>query len=151
VDWFESAEIIIEGSIFALCLYLFIVHSLTHKQPFIDLGIFRDGNFLAGCTFMAMIGTILLSTLALYPPFMQNLLGYPALLTGLVLAPRGAGTMVGMMIVGRLGRRVDPRGLILFGLGLTAFSLHLMSDFTPDVDIGHVFWTGMVQGFGFGF
>ncbi len=151
LDWFGSAEIVLECAAAVLAIYLFIVHSFTHSQPFIDLGIFRDTNFAAGCVFMGLIGSILLATLALFPPFMQDMLGYPVLTTGLVLAPRGLGTMIGMMIVGRLGTRVDPRGLILFGLGLTALSLWLMSQFTLEVDIQRVFWTGMIQGFGFGF
>jgi DHA2 family multidrug resistance protein len=151
LDWFNSAEIVLEAAIGGLAFYLFIAHSLTHSQPFIDLGIFKDANFAAGCVFMGLVASILLASMAVYPPFMQNLLGYPVLTTGLVLAPRGAGTMFGMMVVGRVGPRVDPRGMILFGLSLLAVSLWLMSHFTLQVDITRVFWTGMIQGVGFGF
>ncbi|HEX7927186.1 MAG TPA: DHA2 family efflux MFS transporter permease subunit, partial [bacterium] len=151
LDWFSSLEIIIETALAVVAFYMFIAHSFTHKQPFIDLNIFRDSNFAAGCVFMGLIASILLASMALYPPFMQDLLGYPVLTTGLVLAPRGAGTMLGMMVVGRLGHRVDPRKMMLLGLTLLAISLWMMSSFNLEVDIQRVFWVGMVQGLGFGF
>src|SRR3546814_18869526 len=97
-----------------------------------------------------MVGVVLLATLALLPPFLQNLMGLPVLTTGYVLAPRGIGTMLAMVVTGRLIGRVDSRMLILTGLLLTAFSLHLMAGFTTEVPMSTLLWTGVVQGFGLG-
>jgi DHA2 family multidrug resistance protein len=151
LDWFGSREIIIEAVIAGLCLYLFLVHSATSPAPFISPHLFVDRNFTIGIALMFMVGMVLLATLALMPSFLQSLLGYPVLTTGYVLAPRGVGTMVAMMLVGRLVGRVDVRALILTGMALTALSLWEMSKFTLDVDFATLVRTGFVQGLGLGF
>ncbi len=89
--------------------------------------------------------------MALLPPMLQNLFGYPIITVGLVLAPRGFGTMASMLIVGRLVGKVDPRLLVLFGLSLTAFSLYQMTAFNLDMTSGPLIWSGVIQGFGLGF
>lgn len=154
-DWFSSPEIIAETVVAGLALYLFIVHTLTARrigrQPFIDPAMFKDRNFATGLVFIFIVGIILLATLALLPPFLQQLMGYPVLTTGLVLAPRGVGTMIAMLIVGRLIGRIDPRLLILLGLSLMTVSLWEMSTFTLAVPASTIVWTGMVQGLGLGF
>ena len=153
VDWFESEEVIIETVLAILCFYLFVVHTMTYKKgkPFIDPQAFKDRNFTIGLMFAFMVGSILLSTIALLTPYLQNLMGYPVLTAGLVMAPRGMGTMFAMFIVGNLINRVDPRGLVLFGMVLLAYSLHTMTGFTPDISQYDIVRTGVIQGFGFGF
>src|SRR5690606_13208492 len=89
--------------------------------------------------------------MALLPPYMQTIMGYPVLDVGILMAPRGMGTMIAMMIVGRLSNRVDARALMLIGLSCTAFSLHAMTDFGTFVPTFTLIWTGMIQGFGLGF
>src|SRR5690606_41121282 len=111
-------------------------------------GLFRCGNFSVGLILIFIIGIILLAPMALLPPLLQNLAGYPALTTGYVLAPRGIGTMVVMIFIGRVIGRVDTRILILTGTLLTAYSLYEMSRFTLDVSVHEVGWTGVVQGVG---
>lgn len=150
-DWFASTEIIVEAGLAALGLYMFVVHSLTAERPFLDPHLFVDRNFATGLLFIFLVGIVLLATLTLLPPFLQNLAGYPVITTGLVLAPRGIGTVIAMTIVGRLIGRVDPRLLILFGLSCTAFSLWEMTGFTAAVDRSTILVTGMTQGFGLGF
>lgn len=151
-DWFSSAEIIGQAVVAALAFYLFVVHILTAKNhPFLEPAMFRDRNYAVSLVFIFLIGIILLASMALLPPFLQNLMGYPVLLTGMVLAPRGIGTMAAMVIVGRLTEKVDTRALILFGLLLTAFSLHQMSLFTTEVPVSTLVYTGIIQGFGMGF
>ena len=88
--------------------------------------------------------------MALLPPFLQSLLGYPVIDVGFLLAPRGMGTMVAMMLVGRLMGRVDVRHMILFGLLLTSFSLWEMTRFNANIDAWDIVWTGVGQGFGLG-
>jgi DHA2 family multidrug resistance protein len=150
-DWFSSPEILVEGGLAGLGLYLFFVHTFTATRPFIDPRLFKDRNFVTGLGFIFVIGVILLATLALLTPFLQNLMGYPVLTAGLVLAPRGVGTMIAMMLVGRLINRVDPRALVGFGLTLVALSLWEMTGYTPDVSQALIVRTGVVQGFGLGF
>ena len=151
LQWFDSPEIILEAACAGLCSYLFVVHNLTAEQPFLDLRLFRDRNFITGIIFIFVIGVILLATLALLAPFLQTLLGYPVLDAGILLAPRGVGTMVAMLIVGRLMTRVDARWLVAFGLVLTALALWQMSRWSLDVTRPMLVSTGIIQGLGLGF
>ncbi len=150
-DWFSSAEVITECVVSFVAFYLFVVHVLTARHPFLEPAMFRDKNYSACLFFIFIIGIILLSTMALLPPYLSTLMNYPVIMTGLVLAPRGLGTMVAMMLVGRLLGRVDTRLLILTGLLLTAYSLYQMSLFAPQVPVSLLVETGLVQGFGMGF
>jgi len=156
LDWFSATEIWIEAVLAALAFYLFLVQTFTlkiagGKQPFIDPAIFKDRNFTVGLCFIFVVGIILLASLALITPYLQNLMGYPVVTAGLVLAPRGVGTMVAMMIVGRLINRLDPRVLLASGLLLTAAVLWEMTGFTPDVSEWTLIRTGILQGLGLGF
>jgi DHA2 family multidrug resistance protein len=151
LDWFSSTEIIIEATLCALTSYLFIVHTMTAKQPLINPQAFKDRNFVAGLVFIFIVGIILLATMALLTPYLQTLIGYPVLTAGILLSPRGVGTMIAMLIVGRLIQKIDPRLLILFGLVLTAVSLWEMVGFTPDVSEVAIVRSGIVQGLGLGF
>lgn len=151
-DWLSSTEIIFEAVLAGTTFYLFMVHILTCKdQPFLEPAMFKDRNYAVSLVLMFVIGIILLASMALLPPFLQNLMGYPVMLTGIVLAPRGVGVMIAMMLVGRLIGKIDARGLILFGLLLTSFSLHEMSLFNTDVAVSTLVYTGLIQGFGMGF
>jgi DHA2 family multidrug resistance protein len=150
-DWFTSTEIIVESVLAALFLYLFLVHMFTARNPFLMPALFRDRNLVTGLFLIFMVGVILLATLALLPPFLQDLMGFPVLTTGYVLAPRGIGTMVAMLLVGRLIGKMDTRLLILLGLGLTALSLWQMSGFVAEVPPLLIVQTGIVQGLGLGF
>src|SRR6185312_12911347 len=85
------------------------------------------------------------------PPYLQGLMDYPVVTSGLVMGPRGIGTMVSMLFVGRLVGRVDTRYLLAVGLSLTAWSFYQMTGWTPDVSQGSIISVTMVQGFGLGF
>ena len=150
-DWFGSSEILVEAVLAGLFFYLFLVHMFTARNPFIEPGLFKDRNFAVGLFLIFVVGIVLLATLALLPPFLQNLMGFPVLTTGYVLAPRGVGTMIAMLLVGRLIGRLDTRLLILLGLALTALSLQEMSGFTTDVPVATLVRTGITQGLGLGF
>jgi DHA2 family multidrug resistance protein len=130
---------------------MYTVHTRQTQHPFLTPAIFRDRNLVTSLLFIFFVGIILLATMALLPPYMQNLMGYPVLDVGTLMAPRGMGTMVAMMIVGKLTNRMDPRILILFGLALTAVSLYQMSLFATYVPPSLLIWTGVMQGFGLGF
>lgn len=151
LDWFAKPEIVIEALVAALAFYLFIAHMFTHEHPFIEPRLFKDRNFTVGLVFIFMVGIILLATMALLPPFMQHLMNYPVIDVGLLLAPRGVGTMIAMITVGRLASRVDARYEILLGLLLTSFALWEMTQFTTDVTGWDMVRTGIIQGIGLGF
>ena len=151
LEWFDSPEIIAEAALAALGTYLFVAHSATTSRPFLDLRLFRDRNFVTGLIFIFVIGVILLATLALLTPFLQLMLQYPVMRAGILLAPRGIGTMVAMMIVGKLVTRIDPRWLVAAGLLLTALALWQMSQFSLDVTASMLVVSGVVQGLGLGF
>jgi DHA2 family multidrug resistance protein len=149
-DWFASNEIAIATALAGLGAYVFIVHSATTEHPFIDPRLLRDRNFMSGILCIAVIGVVLFANLALLPPLMQDLLEYPVVTTGLLLAPRGVGTMIAMMVVGRLLTKMDPRLPVLAGLLLTALSLYQMTGFSLGMDEAMVVRTGIVQGLGIG-
>ena len=149
-DWFGSTEIIAEAVIAGLAFYLFVVHMFTHRAPFLEPRLFQDRNFVVGTSFMFAVGIILLATMTLLPPMLQQLAGFPVLTTGYVLAPRGIGTMVAMFVVGRLVGKVDARLLLASGLALAAFSLWEMTQFNIDVGVWDIVRTGIVQGAGLG-
>ncbi len=150
LDWFSSLEIVIESVAALLFLYMFLVHTFSAEQPFIQPAMFADRNFVVGLIYIFIVGITLYATLALLPPFMQ-MMGFPVVTTGYVLAPRGMGTMVAMVLVGRLIGKVDTRLLILTGLSLTILALFIMGHFTTEVSIPIIVWTGVIQGLGFGF
>jgi DHA2 family multidrug resistance protein len=150
MDWFSSTEILIEAALAGFGLYAFLVHAATTKHPFLDLRLLRDRNYASSLVLIFIVGIILFSTLALMPPFLQSLLGYPVLTTGLVLAPRGFGTMLAMFSVGRLLKRYDARPIMMVGFALTAESMWEMSGFNMDIGIMDVVRTGVVQGIGLG-
>ncbi|MCV0384307.1 MAG: DHA2 family efflux MFS transporter permease subunit [Erythrobacter sp.] len=150
LDWFSSWEVCIEAAAAVGFLYVFIVHTLTADHPFIDLALFKDGNFVSSSVLGFFLGVLIFSVLALLPPMLEGLMGYPVVLTGLVTAPRGLGTMLSMIIVGQLIKRVDARLLIGTGLAIAAYSTWQMSGFSLQMDERLVITTGFVQGIGTG-
>jgi len=150
-DWFGSGEIWIEAIIAASAFYVFLVHTFTTDEPFVRPALFRDRNFTAGTVFIAVIGLTYYASLALQPPYLQQLMNYPVVTAGLVLGPRGIGTMAAMLLVARLTGRLDTRLLLGIGLGLTAWAFYAMTGWTPDVSQGEIVVVGVVQGAGLGF
>ena len=151
LDWFRSPEVVIEACLACLAFYLFLAHILTFSNPFIEPSLFKDRNFSLGLVIIFVVGIILLATMALLPPFMQGLMGYPIIDIGFLLAPRGVGTMLAMVIVGKYSNRLDGRYLIATGLLLTALSLYMMTGFTAEIAGSAIVLTGVIQGFGLGF
>jgi DHA2 family multidrug resistance protein len=151
LDWFSSAEIVTELILAVLGFYLFLVHMFTADKPFITPRIFRDMNFVAGILVMLAVGTVLLSSSALLAPYLQTLGGYSVSDAGLLMVPRGAGTMVAMLVAGRLANRIDPRWLMFIGVFMLAASFWEMSGWTPEVSAWSLSVTTIIQGFGLGF
>jgi DHA2 family multidrug resistance protein len=150
LGWLESNEIIAEFIVSVAGFYYFFAHSFTTDKPFIQFAIFKDRNFIGGCVFMTVMGLVLFSTMALASPYLQNVIGYPIITAGLLLASRGCGTFVAMMMVGRLMRHIEARTLIIAGLGLTGLSLFYMTGWTDQTGVPEIVTLSIVQGFGFG-
>src|SRR5476651_2553250 len=113
------AEAVLGG----LGVYLLIVHMITAKKPFIPIVMFKDRNFTAGLLLMLATGTILVSSSSLMAPWLQNLANYPVEAAGLIMAPRGIGTMTAMLTGGRLSSRMDPRKLMAGGIMMLVWSI----------------------------
>jgi MFS transporter, DHA2 family, multidrug resistance protein len=150
-DWFGSTEILIELVAACAFFYVFLVHTFTTDNPFIRPSLFRDRNFSVSLILMTLVGVLLFGSLALLPPFLQSLLNYPVVTTGFVIAPRGVGTAVAMVLVGRAMGRIDTRILLTFGLVTLAASLYWMTGFSLEVGMRDIVMSGVVQGIGFGF
>jgi DHA2 family multidrug resistance protein len=151
LDWFGSNEIVVESIIAVGALYVFLVHTFTAKEPFVRPSLFRDRNFSAGVIFVAIVGLTYYASLALQPPYLQDLMHYPIVSAGLVMGPRGIGTMAAMFAVGRMIGKVDTRALLATGLAMTAWSFWQMTGWTPDVPQAAIIGVGIVQGLGLGF
>jgi DHA2 family multidrug resistance protein len=151
-DWFSSTEICVSAGIAAVSLYLFVVHMLTTREaPFVSPTLFKDRNFLTGSVFIFIVGVVLFATLALLPPLLQDLMNYPVVLTGLVTAPRGVGTLAAMFIVQWMMRKkIDVRLIIAAGFAVTAVSLWQMTGFYLQMDQSMIVWSGLLQGLGAG-
>jgi MFS transporter, DHA2 family, multidrug resistance protein len=150
LDWLESWEITIEFIVSAVGFYYFLAHSFTTKRPFVQFAVFKDRNFTTALIFMAVIGVVLFSTMALASPLFQNAYGYPILTAGLLLATRGGGTFVAMMMVGRLMTHFEARTLIAAGLALIAITLYGMTGWTADVAARTIVINSIIQGYGIG-
>lgn len=150
LDWFASREIVVEAALVGTGLYLFIVHIFTHPHPFIEPGLFRDRNFSVGLIFIFNVGIVLFATMALLPPFMQNLMNYPVIDVGFLLVPRGIGTLIAMVTVGKLSRHIDARYMIFVGFVLTTLSLWEMTHFSLNITGWDIVRTGITQGLGIG-
>lgn len=151
LDWLGSKEIVVEAIVAGSAFYVFLVHTFTAREPFLRPSLFRDRNFSAGVIFVAIVGLTFYASLALQPPYLQDLMNYPVITAGFVMGPRGIGTMFAMTIVGKLIGRADTRVLLGIGLGLSAWSFYLMTGWTPDVSSWSVIWVGVLQGVGLGF
>jgi DHA2 family multidrug resistance protein len=149
--WFESGEIVLEALIGGTGLYLFFVHMMTARTPFIPPKMFNDRNFFSALFMMFVVGAMMLASSALLPPFLQNLAGYTVTDTGLLMAPRGIGTMIAMMFAGRLALRIDPRVLMTVGMAMIEWSVWDMSAWTPQINETRLIWVSIVQGLGMGF
>ena len=151
-DWFGAAEIWWEFLLALLGFYLFVVHTATTKRAgFLDRALLRNRNFVAGNLLSFTTSIILYATLSLLPTLLQGMMNYPVITTGIVTAPRGVGTLIAMMLVGRLIGRLDIRAILAIGLATTIVAQWQMSGFSLLMGMSPVIVSGVLQGFGLGF
>lgn len=149
-DWFESTEIQLEAALAVLSTWVFVVHCLTGKSPYLDLRIFRDRNFVVGIGLIFVFGICAFSTMLVLPLFLQSVQAYPVLTSGWILSARGIGTMTAMLAGGLLADRFPMRWLVLFGLLCIAGSNAWMTHWTAEVGVHEVVSTTILSGFGMG-
>ncbi len=149
-DWFNSREIVIEAVIAGLGIYLFLVHMFTAQKPFIPPALFKDRYFATATLLMFTTNTVMMASSALIAPYLQNLSGHSVAETGLLMAPRGFGTMAAMLFIARMGGRVDQRKIMAMGLAILGVSMFDMSHWTPDVSGSRIAITMVIQGFSMG-
>lgn len=151
-DWFGSIEIRLEAIGAVIAFVYFLLHTATDSgDTFFNTKLLKDRNFVTGLAFYFLLGLLLYATRALLPPLLQNLMDYPVTTTGLVTAPSGLGTMIAMLMAGRMVGRMDSRLILALGFGLTAVSLWQMSEYAPQVAQWNIIWPGFIQGMGIGF
>ena len=149
-DWFGSSEIWIYLIVGVISLWIFGVQLATARKPFVDRALLADTNFITCCVFGFFIGILLYSVLALLPPMMQNLMGYPVAFTGLVSMPRGIGSFIAMFAVGQLIGRMSIKLILLIGLSVSAVSLWMMTQFSLGMDTHLIIVSGFLSGVGTG-
>jgi DHA2 family multidrug resistance protein len=112
-DWFNSIEIVIQAGLAAAAFYVFIVHSLTSRRPFLNPRLLLDRNYAIGLMVVLIFGMMNFTPMALLPPLLQNLAGYPDDAIGFLIGTRGFGGMLGFFASIWVGK-LDPR------IGMTA-------------------------------
>jgi MFS transporter, DHA2 family, multidrug resistance protein len=152
-DWFSSTESWIEAIVAVIAATYFVAHTAMTpaKLSFLDYRLLKNRNYVTGLLFIFIVGLVLYATRALTPSMLEDLLGYPVATTGLVTAPAGIGTMLAMLIAGRIIGKVDLRLTLLFGFLITAFALWQMTGYSLDLSESDIVWPGAIQGFGTGF
>ena len=148
--WFPSTEIVAEAGLAALCLYIFVAHCLTARNPYLKLAMFKDRNFVIGLLLIFAFGVAVFASLFILPLFMQNIQGYPVMTAGWVVSARGVGTMIAMLSGGILADRFSGKYLILTGLLTVAGSNAWMTTWTAEVSMTEIVYLTVVNGFGMG-
>ncbi|MFT3743639.1 MAG: DHA2 family efflux MFS transporter permease subunit [Pyrinomonadaceae bacterium] len=150
-DWFESPLIVFTATISVLSIIGFVIWELYTDEPIVNLRVFLNRNFAVGCALIASVGVVLYGSTALLPLFLQTLLGYPAVESGFAVSPRGVGSIISMIVVGRLISRVDPRYLITFGFSVLCFSTYIFTGIDLYIAQSNIIYPMIISGFAMGF
>jgi DHA2 family multidrug resistance protein len=150
-DWFDSA-LILTCAVLATCMLAgFVIREMLAREPILDLSVFGDRNFGLGTLAIFLIGLGFNSSVLLVALYTQNILGYDAWTSGLTLAPGGLGTMIALVISGRLVSRMDQRVMLACGCLMQTGALWLMTHVTFNIDFWTLAWPRFLQGFSQGF
>ena len=151
-DWFSATESWVELTVLIVSFTFFGIHTALSPQgkSFFDYRLLKNSNYVSGLLLIFVVGLVLFSTRALIPTMLQGLMGYTATTAGVVTAPGGIGTMLAMLIAGRIIGKVDLRIILTFGFGITGFSLWQMSHYSLQLTQSDIVWPGVIQGIGTG-
>lgn len=150
-EWFASSFILWMTIMSVTAAIIFVIWELRSKEPIVDLRVLANRNFTVGTSLMIVLGIVLYGTIALLPLFLQTLMGYPAVESGMAVSPRGFGAVTSMLIVGRLINRVRGRYLVMFGFSVLAYSIYLFSKINLEISISSIVWPNIISGFAMGF
>ena len=150
-DWFSSAFITWTLILSVVAIIAFVIWELRSKDPIVNLRILSNRNFAVGTMLMTIIGVVLYGTIALLPLFLQTMMGYPAVQSGMAVSPRGIGSIISMIIIGRLVGKIDSRYLIIFGFIVLAISTYMFSDINLQISMGSIVWPSIISGLAMGF
>ncbi len=150
-DWFSSNFIVTFSLVCVAALITVVFWELKHEHPIIDFRVLKDRNFTISTATMLLVGVVLYGSTTIMPIMLQTLLGYTAMMSGMVLSPGGFVVVLCMPLVGQLVRRVQPRWLVIFGVLGSATGLYMMSRFNLYIDYRTAVYSRMVQSLGFAF
>src|SRR2546427_10871671 len=150
-DWFDSTMIVMLAVVAVVMLIGFMARELMASEPILDLRVFAERNFGLGTVAIFLVGLAFNSSILMVALYTQKILGYDAWTAGLTLAPGGLGTMIALMVSGRLVSRMDQRLMLVGGCLLQAVALWLMTEVTTTMDFQALAWPRFVQGFSVGF
>jgi DHA2 family multidrug resistance protein len=149
-DWFNATWICWASGISLVSMVFFIVWELRVPYPLVDLRVFRNRTFAVGTFLMLIAGVMLYSTTSLLPMFLQGLMGYPSLNSGLAMSLRGVGAIVAMMLVGKLSGLIDVRILTNVGWLLLIASVWMLGNITTEISANILDWPNILTGLGMG-
>jgi DHA2 family multidrug resistance protein len=150
-DWFGSHMIVMFFVITVVCLVAVVFWELRQEHPVIDFRVLKERNFALSTLTMLVLGFVLYGSTTLLPLLLQTLLGYTAMLSGMVLSPGGIVVVFCMPIVGQMLRKVQARWMIIFGCLVCSGGLFLMSRFDLYIDYRTAVTSRLVQSLGMAF
>jgi DHA2 family multidrug resistance protein len=150
-DWFGAVWIRWAALLLVVSFVWFVRHSWRAENPLVNLRVLKNRNFALGCALILIFGISIYSTITVLPLFYQELLGYTAFTAGLVVAPRGIGSICAMPLIAFLSQKFDARYLLTFGFILFGLTILYMGSITPDISPLTLLVPIMITGFGVGF
>lgn len=151
LDWFNSIEIVVATGIAATTFYVFCGHIFLSRNPFLNPRVFFNREFAIGLVFGFLLNFMVFGYAGLIPPILQNHMGYPVISTGLLMVPRGIGTMVASLVAGAMLLRWSAKPVAIIGIVSIGASTWWLSFFTPDSNALSISLALFMQGAGFGF
>ncbi len=150
-DWFGAVWIRWSSLVVVVSLLAFILWELHEKEPIVNLRLFKDRNFATATWLMAATGAVMYGSTVILPIFMQVLLGYPAFNAGLSMTPRGIGSFISMLIIGRIISKLDGRIYMFGGFLVIAISSWMLSRLNLDISTVSITLPLLLNGFAMGF
>ena len=150
-DWFGATWIRWAAVMLVISFIWFVWHSWRAETPLVNLRVLKDRNFALGCVLILLFGISIYSTVTVLPLFYQELLGYTAFTAGVVVAPRGIGSILAMPLIAYLSEKIDSRYLLTFGFVLFALTTLYMGGITTDISPWTLLAPILITGFGVGF
>ncbi len=149
LDWFDSNEILIETFLAGLAFYLFIVHALTARAPFINLRLLRNRNYAIGLLLVFIYGMLNFTPMVILPSLLRDQAGFPDALIGYILGSRGFGAMIGFFVAMFIGQRY-PRKTMMAGFAAMAVAGAWLMTIDLNVSFTELVLNGVVQGLAVG-